>query len=171
MALRYERQARIAGGSKYTLPKMLRFALDAVTGFSTIPLRLATWFGFGAALVAFGLLIVTSWSWATGQTVLGWSSIMTAIVFFGAVQLIVLGILGEYVGRLFLEAKQRPLFLVDEIVAGTCSLSLPPEFASLDPAARREIWEATRGGPTRVLPLVPPVPMTAPFNVMSIGLK
>jgi polyisoprenyl-phosphate glycosyltransferase len=168
VALRYERQARTAGGSNYTLAKMLRFALDAVTGFSTLPLRLATWFGFGAALVAFGLLIVTSWSWATGQTVLGWSSIMTAIVFFGAVQLIVLGILGEYVGRLFQEAKQRPLFLVDEVVAGNCSLSLPPEFASLGPAARREIWAATRGGPARVMPIVPPSTMTAPFDVMSV---
>jgi hypothetical protein len=99
---------------------------------------------------AFGLFVTTLLRWAAGHTVLGWSSIMTAIVFFGAVQLVVLGILGEYVGRLFQEAKQRPLFLVDEVVAAGRSLALPPEFAALGSVARRDLWEATLGAATRV---------------------
>lgn len=167
VALPYERQARQSGASKYTLAKMVRLALDAVTGFSTIPLRLATWLGFGATLVAFGLLTVTVWAWATGQTVLGWSSIMTVIVFFGAVQLIVLGILGEYVGRLFQEAKQRPLFLVDEIVAAGRSIALPPEFANFGPAARRQILKTTRDGAFGVMPLAASMMMVDPLDVIS----
>jgi len=155
VALHYERQARYAGASNYPLAKMARFALDAITGFSTVPLRLATWLGFGSALVALALFAVTLARWAAGHTVLGWSSTMTAIVFFGAVQLIVLGILGEYVGRLFQEAKQRPLFLVDEVMAAGCSLALPPEFAALGSAARRDLWEATRGAAARVVQPAP----------------
>ena len=145
VALCYERQARHAGVSNYPLAKMVRFALDAITGFSTTPLRLATLLGFGSAVVALCLFVGTLLAWAAGHTVLGWSSTMTAIVFFGAVQLIVLGILGEYVGRLFQEAKQRPLFLVDEVVVAGRSLALPPEFASLGSAARRDLWDATLG--------------------------
>jgi polyisoprenyl-phosphate glycosyltransferase len=155
VALLYERQARHAGVSNYPLAKMARFALDAITGFSTVPLRFATWLGFGSAVVAIALFVVTLLRWATGHTVTGWSSTMTAIVFFGAVQLIVLGILGEYVGRLFQESKRRPLFLVDEVLAAGRSLALPPEFAALGPSARKDLWEATRGAATRVARLPP----------------
>ena len=111
VALLYERQARYIGASKYPLIRMVRFALDAITGFSVMPLRLATWIGFGSAFVAIGLFGITLGAWAMGYTVTGWTSLMTVIVFFGAVQLIVLGIPGEYVGRVFQEAKHRPLFL------------------------------------------------------------
>jgi len=148
VALPYDRHARHAGASSYPLGKMIRFALDAITGFSTVPLRVATYIGFGAAALALVLFATTLLRWATGGTVLGWSSTMTAIVFFGAVQLIVLGILGEYVGRLFQEAKQRPMFLVDEVLAAGRSLPLPAEFAALGPMARRDLWEATRGSTT-----------------------
>ena len=85
---------------------------------------------------------------------------MTAIVFFGAIQLIMLGILGEYVGRLCQEAKQRPLFLVDQVVAGGCSIDLPAEFANLGPTARRQIWDSARyvaSRTTRPSPSVAPV--------------
>lgn len=136
VALRYERQVRYAGASSYSFLKMLHFSVDAITSFSTVPLRLATWLGFGSVLVALGLFVTSLCSWVTGHTVLGWSSIMTAIVFFGSVQLIVTGILGEYVGRLFQEAKRRPLFLVDEVIAGGRSQVLPPEFATLGAIAR-----------------------------------
>ena len=145
VALGYERRARVAGRSKYSAAKMVQLALDAITSFSTIPLRLATYLGFVSTLIAIGLLGLNICSWAMGQTIAGWSSIMTAIVFFGAVQLIMLGILGEYVGRLCQEAKQRPLFLVDQVVAGGCSVDLPAEFANLSPTARRQIWDSARG--------------------------
>jgi dolichol-phosphate mannosyltransferase len=144
-ALAYERQARYADVSKYSLVKMVRFAVDAITSFSIVPLRLATLLGFAATFVAFGLMILTLWNWAIGNTVTGWSSLMAATVFFGAVQLIVLGILGEYVGRLFQEAKHRPLFLVDQVVADGLHLTLPPEFASLGPSARLDVWNSLLG--------------------------
>jgi glycosyltransferase involved in cell wall biosynthesis len=142
--LLYERQARLADVSNYSLTRMMGLALDAVTGFSTVPLRLAAWLGFGSALAALGLFVATIWGWAAGNTLLGWSSIMTTIVSFGAVQLIVLGILGEYVGRLFQEAKQRPLYLVDEILAEGRSLAIPSEFSNLSPSVRWKIWGAAR---------------------------
>ena len=160
VALRYERKSRIAGRSKYPAAKMVQLALDAITSFSTIPLRLATYLGFVSTAIAIVLLAITAWSWTIGQTTVGWSSIMTAIVFFGAIQLIMLGILGEYVGRLCQEAKQRPLFLVDQVVAGGCSIDLPAEFANLGPTARRQIWDSARyvaSRTTRLSPSVAPV--------------
>lgn len=152
VALLYERQARYIGASKYPLIRMVRFALDAITGFSVMPLRLATWIGFGSAFVAIGLFGITLGAWAMGYTVTGWTSLMTVIVFFGAVQLIVLGILGEYVGRVFQEAKHRPLFLIDSVVAGGCCRSPPLEFANLGSAARRDFWEAAQGASVPIVP-------------------
>jgi polyisoprenyl-phosphate glycosyltransferase len=149
VALRYERQPRHSGVSGYPLAKMARFAVDAITGFSTVPLRLATWLGFGSCVVAFGLFAATLAMWANNRTVLGWSSIMACIVFFGSVQLIVLGILGEYVGRLFQEAKRRPLFLIDRVENGGRSYALPPDFAALGPEARQKVWSATRAAAMR----------------------
>jgi glycosyltransferase involved in cell wall biosynthesis len=142
--LRYERQPRLVGHSSYPLTKMVQLALDAITGFSILPLRLATCLGALSALGALFLLGFTVLTWAMGRTVAGWSSIMAAIVFFGAVQLFVLGILGEYVGRLFQDSKRRPLYLVDKITVGNSTFALPADFATLSPNVRREIWETTR---------------------------
>jgi len=144
VALRYERQSRYAGSSKYPLRKMIQFATDAITGFSIGPLRYATYLGLLAAALAALLMLYTVWQWAAGATVLGWSSIMTAIVVFGAVQLIVLGIQGEYVGRLFQEAKARPLFLIDRVIAEGAERQLPMEFCNFTPGMRREVWDAVR---------------------------
>lgn len=144
VALRYERQSRYAGRSKYPLRKMIQFAVDAITGFSVGPLRYATYLGLIAAALALLLMAYTFWRWAAGGTVVGWSSTMTAIVLFGAVQLIVLGIQGEYVGRLFQEAKARPLFLIDRVVAAGTERTLPMEFCRLPPGMQREVWEAAR---------------------------
>lgn len=165
IALPYERHARHSGASGYSLAKMARFATDAITGFSTVPLRLATWIGFGSCLVALGLFAATLWLWANDRTVTGWSSLVACIVFFGAVQLIVLGILGEYVGRLFQEAKRRPLFLVDRVETGGSSYALPPDFAALGPEARRKVWRATR---TSATPAVQPVEGGAPLNPFGV---
>ncbi len=144
VALPYERRPRLAGVSKYPLRKMIRFALDAITSFSATPLRLASYLGLGAASLGGVLLLFTLWRWLLGGTVVGWSSLMTVVVLFGAVQLIVLGIMGEYIGRLFLEAKARPLFLVGTVLAEGRAHELPVEFSTLGSAVRRDVWDAIR---------------------------
>lgn len=115
VAIPYERDARIAGGSKFNLWKLWNFALEGITSFSTAPLRLATYLGLLTALVAFGYgvwIIVKALLW--GDPVAGWPSMMAVILFLGGVQLIALGLIGEYLGRLYEESKQRPLYLIDE---------------------------------------------------------
>ena len=114
----YERDERHAGTTKYSYSKLLRLALDAITGFSARPLRIASWAGVVTALIAMGLLAYTFYSFEAGWAVTGWSSTMVAITVFSAVQLITLGILGEYVGRLVQQSKGRPLFMVDRMVRG-----------------------------------------------------
>jgi dolichol-phosphate mannosyltransferase len=115
----YARDPRFAGETKYPLSKMVRFAVDALTSFSIKPLRLATWTGFLTAFGALGLMAYSSVRWAMGEVVDGWTSLIMTVAAFSAVQLIVLGILGEYVGRLVLESKHRPLFVVDAVLRAT----------------------------------------------------
>lgn len=114
----YDRAERLAGETHYPFTKMLRLAFDAVTGFSTAPLRLASQLGF--ALTGFSLLIALyiGISWASGQTIAGWTSLMLVVVGLGAAQMFVLGLLGEYVGRLYVEAKRRPLYIVADVIGG-----------------------------------------------------
>ena len=116
--LPYERQPRFAGTSKYPLHKMIRFAVDAVTSFSIVPMRIASYVGALVALGAVGELIHALSVWLSGETVPGWTSLMVVVLVIGSVQLISLGVFGEYLGRLYMESKQRPLFVVDEIVGG-----------------------------------------------------
>jgi len=111
----YGRAARIAGETKYPFKKMFRFALDAVTSFSYFPLQVATYFGFflaGISLLAIPVVIATRL--AGSQAFFGQATTLIAVLFLGGVQLISLGILGEYIGRLFDEAKGRPLYIVRE---------------------------------------------------------
>lgn len=114
----YDRAERFAGETKYPLRKMLRFAFDAITGFSTQPLRVASYLGVIVGLAGFVLLIYVLASWASGGTVAGWTSLMAVTVTLSSAQLLVLGILGEYVGRLFIEAKRRPLFVIEQVLNG-----------------------------------------------------
>ncbi len=117
--LLYDRQPRFAGTTKYPLRKMLRFAADAITAFSVKPLALASWVGGLTALFALGLLAYSfgSWlGWIGGKVEPGWTSLMAAIAILGSVQLLVLGILGEYLGRMYEQAKGRPLYLIADIV-------------------------------------------------------
>jgi polyisoprenyl-phosphate glycosyltransferase len=116
-ALLYDRDARFAGQSQYTIGKLLRLALDGITSFSIKPLRIASVlaFGFGTLAIAGLLLILVGW-WLQ-RPVQGWASIVVTILFLGSVQLFVLGIMGEYLGRLFIESKGRPLYLVAEKTA------------------------------------------------------
>jgi dolichol-phosphate mannosyltransferase len=112
----YERDRRFAGTTKYSWRKMMSFATDALTSFSTAPLRLATWLGYATACAAVLYLASVVVQWWIGITVHGWATIMVGLLFIGSVQLICLGIIGEYVGRVFVASKGRPLYLVDRIV-------------------------------------------------------
>ena len=117
VAVPYHRAPRLAGTSKYPLMKMIRFATDAVISFSFIPLRLATWLGLMTIILAFvGIIYALVLRLYTDQShwVRGWTSIFTAVLFIGGVQLISLGIIGEYLGRIYSEVKRRPLYLVQE---------------------------------------------------------
>jgi polyisoprenyl-phosphate glycosyltransferase len=113
----YERAARFAGETNYPLTKMMRLAFDAITGFSTQPLRIASYLGVLVGVFAVFLLIYVLFGWVTGNVVEGWTSLMVVVITLTSVQLFVLGIIGEYLGRLFIESKRRPLFVVDEVVA------------------------------------------------------
>lgn len=114
--LAYDRAERLAGESKYPLAKMLRFALDALTSFSTAPLRIATHAGLGLALASTLLIAYIVYSWLTGNVIEGWTSLMLVVVILGTVQMFVLGMIGEYLGRLYMESKKRPLYIVSEFV-------------------------------------------------------
>jgi dolichol-phosphate mannosyltransferase len=111
-AVPYERDARYAGETKYTLKKMIKFALDAVSSFSHVPLQFATVLGFLISSVAFALVPVIIILRIVGSYLPGFGSLTIAILLLGGVQLITLGILGEYVGRIYDEVKGRPLYFV-----------------------------------------------------------
>jgi glycosyltransferase involved in cell wall biosynthesis len=115
VSLPYERAPRLAGGSKFNYWRLWNLALEGITSFSTVPLRLATYVGVLTALMAFGWgvwIVARTLLW--GDPVQGWPSLMTVVLFLGGVQLVALGIIGEYLGRLYVEVKQRPLYLVSE---------------------------------------------------------
>ncbi len=113
VAVPYRRAPRLAGKTKYPLLRMVRFAADGIVSFSTTPLRAATWLGFAvSALAVLGILYIVYDRLFAKNWVQGWASIVIAILFLGGVQLICLGIIGEYVGRIYGESKRRPLYLV-----------------------------------------------------------
>ncbi len=108
----YKREERAAGESKYPFPKMLRLSIDSVTGFSTHPLRLATMAGLGAAVLAGVLIGYVLIAKMLGTTVAGWTSTVLIVAGFGAVQLLCLGIMGEYIGRMYDQLQARPSYFV-----------------------------------------------------------
>lgn len=115
-AVQYERHERFAGTTKYPLGKMLRFSLDAITSFSHVPLQLATSFGFVlAAISLLGIIIAIILRIFTGAIV-GQASTLILVLFLGGIQLIFLGIIGEYLGRIYDEVRSRPLYIVREVL-------------------------------------------------------
>lgn len=110
----YKRDPRYAGETKYPFRKMITFAFDGITSFSTMPLRLATWTGYASAILAVLYLLSVFVQKLLGHTVEGWATIMVAMLFMGSVQLICLGILGEYLGRIFNEVKPRPMYVLEK---------------------------------------------------------
>jgi polyisoprenyl-phosphate glycosyltransferase len=115
VALLYDRDPRLAGETGYSLAKMLRLAVDAVTGFSVVPLRIASYAGMIVGLLSVLMLSYSVGSWLFGAAVNGWTSLASIVLILGSVQLLVLGTIGEYLGRLFMESKRRPLFVIQEI--------------------------------------------------------
>jgi dolichol-phosphate mannosyltransferase len=115
----YDRAERHAGQTKYPLSKMMRFALDAVTGFSTAPLRMASHIGLWLVAASVLLLAYIAFGFLTGSAIQGWTSLMLVVVVLGAVQMFVLGMIGEYLGRLYIESKRRPLYIVSDIAGHT----------------------------------------------------
>jgi len=111
----YDRSERLAGETKYPFSKMFRFALDALTGFSSAPLKLASHAGLALAMGSVLIILYILYAWIAGQNIQGWTSLMLVVVVLGAVQMFVLALMGEYIGRLYNEAKRRPLYIVQEI--------------------------------------------------------
>lgn len=110
----YERQERLAGKSHYTLKKMLALALDGITSLSIKPIRIITGIGLFIAVLSFVGVLWSIIMYMAGRTVSGWSSMICIVCFIGGVQLISLGILGEYIGKIYLETKARPRYIISE---------------------------------------------------------
>src|SRR5450432_3804850 len=113
-AVTYDRPARFAGETKYPFGKMLRFAIDGITSFSIVPLRMATWLGIVSGFIAVGAAAWALVEGARGHVVPGWTTIMIVVSLGTCAQLLMIGILGEYVGRIYEEVKRRPLYVIGE---------------------------------------------------------
>ena len=110
----YERHERLAGESHYPLKKMLALAIDGITSLSTKPIRIITTFGFVIAILSLIGIIWSVIAFALGKTVAGWASLVTIIFFFSGIQLLSLGVIGEYIGKIYLETKARPRFIIEK---------------------------------------------------------
>jgi dolichol-phosphate mannosyltransferase len=147
----YERHERFAGVTKYPLSKMVGFAFDGIASFSTLPLRVATWLGAIAGLLAMGL---GAWAFyvklRTAGAVPGWTTIMILVALGSSVQLVVIGILGAYVGRIYEEVQRRPLYTVArEVNLATRDQGGPSDDVRVQanqPPSRAASTGQTRGG-------------------------
>jgi len=117
IGIEYDRDERVWGRTKYPVPKMLRFAIDGITSFSEIPLRFASYFGFVVSIISFIVALYEIWlKLFTGYNLPGYTSTIFAILFLGGVQLIAIGTLGEYIGRIYEQVKGRPLYLIADVI-------------------------------------------------------
>lgn len=116
VAFPYKRDPRFAGKTKYTTGKMIGFAIDAITGFSITPLRLAIYMGLLSVILALVLGIYVLYSWLVLGALQGWTSLMVIVLTFGGMQLFALAVIGEYIGRTYIQTKGRPLFLINEVL-------------------------------------------------------
>lgn len=110
----YDRGERFAGESKYPLRKMLAFAIDGITSFSVRPLRLISIVGLSFMLVALGVIVYGLVAWLCGRTIQGWTSLLVSLWFIGGAILVALGVIGEYVGKIYAEVKRRPRYFIEE---------------------------------------------------------
>lgn len=112
----YERGERFAGESKYPLGKMISFAIQGITSLSVKPMRMIVGLGFLTSFISILMMIYSVFRHFTGHTVTGWSSLMTSIWFLGGLNLLAIGIVGEYIGKIYLETKSRPRYIIDEFI-------------------------------------------------------
>lgn len=144
IAFPYERDPRFAGETNYPLSKMVALAVDAVTSFSTVPLRFASHLGMLFGIAGLVSLVWVVWEWMQGGTVQGWASLAALTLIMGSVQLLVLGVFGEYLGRMYMEAKRRPLFIIAEVRRHPVSLDAKPggSEGTIEPELREGIHVA-----------------------------
>ncbi len=113
--IKYQPDSRFSGSSKYTLSKMIRFALQGITSFSTKPLHIAIFIGLGTTILALiGFMIYVFYSLYFGHVISGWPSLISTVIFFGGLNLVVLGIIGIYIGKLFTQSKGRPNYIINK---------------------------------------------------------
>jgi len=127
--IHYDRAERFAGKTHYPLRKMLVLAIDAITSFSILPLRFASLAGAICGLLGILLMGFALYAWITGNVVQGWTSLAGLVLLLGSVQLLILGVFGEYLGRMYLEVKRRPLYFVNELITnGARETNSSPSF-------------------------------------------
>ncbi len=114
IGIEYDPGERVSGKSKYTVKKMMRFAIQGITSFSTRPLYIAVYLGFIFSVLSLLYIPYIIYSYYFGHVISGWTSIVATIAFFGGLQLMILGIIGMYLGKLFMQSKQRPHYIVKE---------------------------------------------------------
>jgi dolichol-phosphate mannosyltransferase len=129
VAIQYERDPRFAGETHYPLRRMLALAFDGITSFSTLPLRFASHLGMMFGVVGLALLSWVLLSYLTSGTITGWTSTIAVVLILGSVQLLIMGVFGEYLGRMYMETKRRPLFVIREIRGLRPEQAIVPEFA------------------------------------------
>jgi hypothetical protein len=116
-AVYYERGERLAGESKYPLRKMLRLALDGITSFTALPLRMIALLGLVVSFASLGMILWVLWiKFFTDQALPGWASSVIPIYFLGGIQLLSMGVLGEYVAKIYFETKRRPRYFIEEVL-------------------------------------------------------
>jgi len=148
LGIEYERAERFAGETKYPLRKMVRLAIAAITSFSFLPIQLATYFGFGlAALSLLGILVTIVARLSGSSAFLGQASTLVAVLFLGGIQLIFLGIIGEYIGRIYDEAKGRPLYIVSKAWGFVNDLQPVPPVALASKSAAAHARSSSEGAP------------------------
>ncbi len=127
VSVEFERQERKAGKTKYTLRKMMNFAMDGITSFSNFPLQIATFLGFLFSVIAFFIILYALYSkFILEEVVTGWTSIMISSMFIGGIQLLCIGIIGEYISRIAVDVKKRPSFVIEET---NCNQGISPDEA------------------------------------------
>jgi polyisoprenyl-phosphate glycosyltransferase len=120
----YDRDARFAGETKYSYAKLFQLTLDALTGFSRAPLKIASHLGLWLGLAGILMLGYSLYGWVANLAVPGWTSLMSVIILLGSVQMFILGLIGEYLGRMYMQAKGRPLYVIESVVSSDASASV-----------------------------------------------